>query len=157
MAKTKVITEGSKAPNFAVDSTVGQLNLSKFKGKKLVLYFYPKDDTSGCTLEAKDFTDNLKDYEMHDCNVVGISKDDLESHEKFCKKHDLKIILATDSSDVCEKYGVWKEKSMYGKKYMGIERSTFLIDRKGVIAKVWNNVNAQGHSEEVLSAVRAMQ
>lgn len=157
MKEAKALTTGIKAPDFSMDSTDGKLSLSRFAGKKLVLYFYPKDDTSGCTLEAKEFTDNLQNFRNLGCEVVGISKDDLKSHEKFCQKHSLGIILASDNTNVCESYCVWKEKSMYGKKYMGIERSTFLIDGNGVIAQLWHGVTVQGHVEEVLKAVKAMK
>ena len=125
------------------------------KGKKVVLYFYPKDDTSGCTQESCDFRDNLAAFSRSGAAVIGISRDPVASHDKFKKKHALNFPLASDEDGkVCEKYGVWAEKSMYGKKYMGIERSTFLIDENGKISQVWRKVKVAGHAEEVLRAIR---
>ena len=149
---------GDKAPDFTLPTDGGgSVTLSKLRGKKVVLYFYPKDDTSGCTAEACGFRDAFPDYGGTGAVVIGISKDSVASHDKFKKKHALPFILASDTAgDVCEKYGVWVEKSMYGRKYMGIERSTFLIDEKGVLRQEWRKVKVPGHVDEVLKAVKAL-
>jgi peroxiredoxin Q/BCP len=149
---------GNKAPDFTLPTDgAGTVTLSKLNGKKVVLYFYPKDDTSGCTAEACGFRDSFPDYGGTDAVVIGISKDSVASHDKFKKKHGLPFILASDTGgDVCEKYGVWVEKSMYGRKYMGIERATFLLDGKGVVRGVWHKVRVPGHVAEVLKAARAL-
>jgi peroxiredoxin Q/BCP len=149
---------GDKAPDFTLPTDGnGSVTLSKLKGKKVVLYFYPKDDTSGCTAEACGFRDSLPDYSGTGAVVIGISKDSVASHDKFKKKHDLSFALASDAgSDVCEKYGVWIEKSMYGRKYMGIERCTFLIDAAGIVRGAWRKVRVPGHVSEVLKAARAL-
>jgi thioredoxin-dependent peroxiredoxin len=149
---------GDKAPDFTLPTDGGgKLALSKLKGKKVILYFYPKDDTSGCTAEACGFRDYLPDYTGADAVVIGISKDSVASHDKFKKKHNLPFILASDAgNNVCEKYGTWVEKSMYGRKYMGIERCTFLLDREGVVRGVWHKVKVPGHVAEVLKAARAL-
>ena len=149
---------GSKAPDFTLPTDGGgSVKLSELKGKKVVLYFYPKDDTSGCTAEACGFRDSFPDYTGADAVVVGISKDSIVSHEKFKQKHNLPFILASDAgNNVCEKYGTWVEKSMYGRKYMGIERCTFLLDREGVVRGVWHKVKVPGHVAEVLKAARAL-
>jgi thioredoxin-dependent peroxiredoxin len=148
---------GDKAPDFTLPTDGGgSITLSKLKGKKVIVYFYPKDDTSGCTAEACGFRDSEPDFTKSGAVVIGISKDTVASHDKFKKKYDLPFILASDKEgDVCESYGVWVEKSMYGRKYMGIERSTFLIDEKGVIRGVWNKVKVTGHVDEVLKAAKA--
>ena len=149
---------GNKAPDFTLPTDgAGTVTLSKLNGKKVVLYFYPKDDTSGCTAEACGFRDSFPDYGGTGAVVIGISKDSVSSHDKFKKKHGLPFILASDTGgDVCEKYGVWVEKSMYGRKYMGIERATFLLDGKGVVRGVWHKVRVPGHVTEVLKAARAL-
>ena len=149
---------GNKAPDFTLPTDGnGSVTLSKLKGKKVVLYFYPKDDTSGCTAEACGFRDSFPDYGGTGAVVIGISKDSVTSHDKFKKKHELPFILASDtSSEVCEKYGVWVEKSMYGRKYMGIERCTFLLDGEGVVRGAWRKVRVPGHVAEVLKAARAL-
>ena len=149
---------GNKAPDFTLPTDgAGTVTLSKLNGKKVVLYFYPKDDTSGCTAEACGFRDSFPDYGGTGAVVFGISKDSVSSHDKFKKKHGLPFILASDTGgDVCEKYGVWVEKSMYGRKYMGIERATFLLDGKGVVRGVWHKVRVPGHVTEVLKAARAL-
>ena len=149
---------GDKAPDFTLPTDgAGNVTLSKLGGKKVVLYFYPKDDTSGCTAEACGFRDSFPDYGEAGAVVIGISKDAVASHDKFKKKHDLPFILASDAqSDVCEKYGAWAEKSMYGRKYMGIDRSTFLIDKDGVVRGVWHKVRVPGHVAEVLKAAQAL-
>jgi peroxiredoxin Q/BCP len=149
---------GHSAPDFTLPRDGGgDVTLSALRPKAVVLYFYPKDDTSGCTLEARDFTQHIPAFEAAGAVVIGVSKDSVKSHDKFVSKHGLGVILASDEvSDVCEKYGVWAEKSMYGKKYMGIERSTFLIDGTGTVRNVWRKVKVPGHAEEVLAAVKAL-
>jgi len=149
---------GSKAPDFTLPTDGGgSVTLSQLQGKKVVLYFYPKDDTSGCTAEACGFRDSFPDYTGADAVVIGISKDTVTSHDKFKKKHNLPFILASDAaSNVCEKYGTWVEKSMYGRKYMGIERCTFLLDQEGVVRDVWHKVKVPGHVAAVLKAARAL-
>jgi len=149
---------GEKAPGFTLPTDGGgKVTLSELKGKKIVLYFYPKDDTSGCTAEACGFRDSIPDYSGTGAVVIGISKDSVASHDKFKQKHGLPFTLASDAgSDVCEKYGVWVEKSMYGRKYMGIERSTFLIDGSGVVRAAWRKVRVPGHVAEVLKAAHAL-
>jgi peroxiredoxin Q/BCP len=149
---------GDKAPDFTLPTDGnGTVKLSDLKGKKVVLYFYPKDDTSGCTAEACGFRDALPDYSGAGAVVIGISKDSVASHDKFKKKHGLPFILASDAgSDVSEKYGTWVEKSMYGRKYMGIERCTFLLDEEGVVRGAWRKVKVPGHVAEVLKTARAL-
>lgn len=152
------VKPGDKAPDFtmATDGD-GKITLSKLKGKKVILYFYPKDDTSGCTAEACGFRDNLPKFGRTDATVIGISRDSVASHDKFKKKYDLPFALASDESGkVCEAYGTWVEKSMYGRKYMGIERATFLIDAKGTVRNVWRKVKVPGHVDEVLAAAKAL-
>lgn len=135
----------------------GRVRLADFAGRPVVVYFYPKDDTSGCTREAQDFAALLGDFRAADTAVVGISPDGPKSHAKFAAKYDLAFPLASDETkEVCAAYGVWAEKSMYGRKYMGVERSTFLIGRDGRIARVWRKVKVPGHAEEVLAAVREL-
>jgi peroxiredoxin Q/BCP len=143
---------GEKAPDFTLPTDGnGSITLSALKGKKVVLYFYPKDDTSGCTAEACGFRDAFPDYGGAGSVVIGISKDSVASHDKFKKKHELPFILASDAgSDVCEKYGVWVEKSMYGRKYMGIERCTYLIDQEGVVRGVWTRSGCLATSPKCL-------
>ena len=150
---------GERAPDFKLlTDGNGSVTLSALKGKKVVLYFYPKDDTSGCTAEACGFRDSFPDYGGAGSVVVGISKDSVASHDKFKKKHELPFILASDAgSDVCEKYGVWVEKSMYGRKYMGMERSTFLIGKDGKIKKIFRKVKPEGHAEEVYEALQSVK
>ena len=149
---------GEKAPDFTLPTDGnGSVTLSGLKGKKVVLYFYPKDDTSGCTAEACGFRDSFPDYGGTDAMVIGISKDSVASHDKFKKKHNLPFTLASDaSSDACTKYGTWVEKSMYGRKYMGIERCTFLLDPEGVVRGVWHKVKVTGHVAEVLKAAQVL-
>jgi len=149
---------GDKAPDFTLPSDGnGKISLSKLKGKKVILYFYPKDDTSGCTAEACGFRDNLPKFAKSDAVVIGISRDNVASHDKFKKKYDLPFQLASDEDGkVCGAYGTWIEKSMYGRKYMGIERATFLIDAKGAIRNIWRKVKVPGHVEEVLTAAKAL-
>lgn len=153
-----MISIGQTAPDFTLPRDGGaNVTLSALRPQKVVLYFYPKDDTSGCTLEAEDFTAALADFQAAGCTVIGVSKDSVAAHDKFCKKYGLGIVLASDAEgSVCEDYGVWKEKSMYGKTYMGIERTTVLIDAKGQIAQIWAKVKVKGHAAEVLAAVQAL-
>lgn len=152
------LTVGDFAPDFTMDIAGGsQLTLSDQRGKNVVLYFYPKDDTPGCTVEANDFTRLKREFDDASTIVIGLSKDTVESHDKFCAKHDLDVILASDAnSTVCEAYGCWVEKNMYGKKYMGIRRDTFLLDSKGQIKKIWRKVKVEGHAQEVLEEARAL-
>jgi thioredoxin-dependent peroxiredoxin len=147
---------GDKAPDFTLPTDgKGMMSLSKFKGKKVVLYFYPRDDTPGCTTEACGFRDSFPDFGKIDAVVIGISKDSVASHDRFKTKYELPFALASDKDlEAANAYGVWVEKSMYGKKYMGMERATFLIDGKGVIRGVWHKVKVPGHVEEVLKAAR---
>ena len=149
---------GDKAPAFSMPTDGdGTAALKDYKGKPLVLYFYPKDDTSGCTKQAIGFSERLKDFEKAGAAILGVSRDPVKKHDKFKDKHDLTITLGSDEEGaVTEAYGVWVEKSMYGRKYMGIERSTFLIDGKGKIAQVWRKVKVPGHVDEVLDAVKAL-
>lgn len=148
----------SQAPDFTAPTQDGTaLTLSALRPKPVVLYFYPKDDTPGCTQEAKDFTDLAADFAATGAVVVGVSKDTVAKHGKFAAKHALAVTLVSDAdSDICERYGTWVEKSMYGKTYMGIERATFLIGADGAILREWRGVKVKGHAEEVLEAVRAL-
>ena len=152
------IQEGDKAPAFKLAADGGKtVSLKDFAGKPLVLYFYPKDDTSGCTKEAIDFSGAAAQFKKLGVAVVGVSKDSVASHDKFKKKHALSITLGSDPEGaVIESYGSWIEKSMYGRKYMGIDRSTFLIDAKGRIVKIWRKVKVPGHVEEVLTAAKSL-
>lgn len=149
---------GEKAPNFKLATDEGgDISRSGLKGKPFVLYFYPKDDTSGCTKEALDFSAAAGKFQKLGIPVIGISKDSIASHEKFRKKYKLKISLASDSEiEAAKAWGVWIEKSMYGRKYMGMERATFLVDAKGVIAEAWHKVKVPGHAEAVLAAARKL-
>ena len=148
--------EGDKAPGFNMPTNTGEkVSLSKLKGRKIVLYFYPRDDTPGCTKEACGFRDDLSKYKKAGAVVIGVSKDSIESHQKFIKKYALNFILATDDGNVCEKYDAWLLKNMYGKKYFGIGRSTFLINSKGIIHKRWSKVKVDKHAEEVLEALES--
>ena len=156
-----MVQDGDKAPDFELPTDSGEtVKLSKLikgGGKPVVVYFYPKDDTSGCTAEAKDFTRLAADFRKAGVEVIGISPDSAESHQKFAKKYDLEVRLAADADKaVANVYGVWVEKSMYGRKYMGVERSTFLIDKSGRIARSWRKVKVPGHAEEVLAAAKAL-
>ena len=149
---------GDKAPDFTLPTDgAGTVTLSKLKGKHVILYFYPKDDTSGCTAEACGFRDTFPNFKKADAVVIGVSRDSVASHDKFKKKYELPFTLAADTDGkVTEKYGVWVEKSMYGRKYMGIERATFLIDEKGVVRHVWHKVKVPGHVEDVLAALKEL-
>jgi peroxiredoxin Q/BCP len=148
-------SEGKPAPAFTLKSGAGDtVRLAALRGKKVVLYFYPKDDTSGCTLEANQFQENLGEFEARNAVVLGVSPDSCAKHVKFAGKYGLSFaLLADEDHAVAEKYGVWVEKSMYGKKYMGIQRATFLIDEHGKIAQVWPKVKPDGHAREVLAAL----
>lgn len=150
-------TEGGKAPTFALPRDGGMdVSLADYAGQSVILYFYPRDDTPGCTIEAIDFTSMGEDFAAAGAIVIGVSKDSVAKHDKFIAKHDLGVILASDENGaVCEDYGVWVEKNMYGKKSMGIERATFWIDGNGAIKRIWRKVKAKGHAEAVLEAVRA--
>jgi len=152
------VEEGKKAPDFTAPTDGGgKLKLSDLRGKPVVLYFYPKDDTSGCTAEACGFRDNAAVFKKLKAQVIGVSKDSVASHDKFKKKYSLTFPLVSDADGkICGKYGTWVEKSLYGRKYMGIERATFLIDKTGTIAKVWHKVKVPGHVDEVLQAVKAL-
>lgn len=153
-----MVEDGDKAPSFAMATGTGDtVKLAALKGNPVVLFFYPKDDTSGCTLEAKDFSRLAPEFRKAGAELIGVSPDSVESHQKFSRKHDLAVQLAADPDKaVANAYGVWAEKSMYGRKYMGIERSTFLIGKDGRIARSWRKVKVPGHAEEVLAAVKAL-
>jgi thioredoxin-dependent peroxiredoxin len=152
------VNVGDKAPDFTVPTDGnGSITLSELRGKPVVLYFYPKDDTSGCTAQACGFRDSFPDYGKTGATVIGVSRDSVASHDKFKKKYELPFTLGSDSTgEVTESYGVWVEKSMYGRKYMGIDRSTFLIDKDGVIRNVWQKVKVPGHVAQVLKAVNEL-
>jgi thioredoxin-dependent peroxiredoxin len=152
------IVEGAMAPRMDLPRDGGgNVSLADLAGKIVVLYFYPKDDTSGCTTEALDFTALAGHFANAGAVVVGVSPDPVKAHDKFIAKHDLGVILASDEDkSALEAYGVWTEKSMYGRKYMGVERSTFVIDRSGKIARIWRKVKVKGHAQEVLEAVRSL-
>lgn len=152
------LTPGSEAPAFTLPATDGmEVSLETLKGRKVVLYFYPKDNTQGCTLEAQDFQALRKEFEAADTTIIGVSPDPMKSHDKFRAKYGLEFPLASDETKaMLEAYGVWVEKSMYGRKYMGVERTTVLIDREGRIARVWNKVKVPGHAEEVLATAKAL-
>ena len=149
---------GDQAPDFTLPKNGGgTVSLNAYSGKKVVLYFYPKDNTEGCTIEALDFTRLSNDFEAAGAVIVGMSPDSAKKHDNFCKKHALGITLASDeTTDVLAAYGVWAEKQMYGKSYMGVVRSTFLIGTNGRIARIWPKVSVKGHAEEVLEAARAL-
>ena len=149
---------GDKAPDFTLPTDGGgKVTLTKLRGQKVVLYFYPKDDTTGCTAEACGFRDSFPKFGKIEAAVIGISKDSVASHDKFKKKYELPFTLASDvDGNVLEAYGVWVEKSMYGRKYMGIERATFLVDEKGVVRGVWHKVKVPGHVDAVLAAAKAL-
>jgi thioredoxin-dependent peroxiredoxin len=149
---------GDPAPDFTLSATAGEtVSLGALKGRKVVLYFYPKDDTSGCTLEAQNFSALRSAFADAGTEVIGVSPDSLKSHDKFRAKYGLDLTLASDEAkDMLQAYGVWAEKSMYGRKYMGVERTTVLIDRAGRVAQVWSKVKVPGHAEAVLEAARAL-
>lgn len=149
---------GTAAPDFTLPRDGGgEVALAALKGRKVVLYFYPRDDTPGCTLEAQDFTARAAGFAAAGAVVIGVSKDSVKAHDKFCKKHGLGIILGSDEhGTTCEDYGVWVEKTLYGKTSMGVARTTFLIDAEGRIARVWPKVSVAGHADEVLEAAKAL-
>lgn len=152
------IVEGTAAPDFSLPTDEGgTFRLSDHRGSPVVVYFYPKDDTSGCTREAIDFTQLSAAFKAAGAVVVGISPDSVASHKKFRGKHELAVVLASDENkQVLERYGVWAEKSMYGRKYMGVERTTVLVDPAGTVARLWTKVKVPGHAEEVLAAVQGL-
>ncbi|MCR9255431.1 MAG: thioredoxin-dependent thiol peroxidase [Alphaproteobacteria bacterium] len=149
---------GSPAPDFTLPTDGGgEITLSDLKGENIVLYFYPKDDTPGCTKEACGFNDNLLSFEAANTRIIGVSKDNVAKHDKFKAKYGLNFSLAADvEGTVCETYGTWVEKSMYGKKYMGIDRATFLIDKDGVVREIWRKVKVPGHVDAVLKAAQGL-
>ena len=147
----KVLQDGEKAPDFSMPSTSGPIQLKDFAGGYLVLYFYPKDDTPGCTNEAKDFSEMIEAFATRNAKIVGVSRDPLTKHEKFAAKHDLKVILGSDESgEITESYGTWVEKNMYGRTYMGTLRTTFVIDEKGMIEEVIAKVKTKDHTAQIL-------
>lgn len=152
------LAAGDKAPSFKITTDEGEtISASSLKGSPYVIYFYPKDDTSGCTKEAIAFTGALKKFEKAGVRVIGVSKDSIESHAKFRKKHKLKVTLGSDVElKMAEAWGVWGEKTLYGRKYMGMERATFLVDGKGTIAQAWRKVKVPGHVEAVLEAAKTL-
>lgn len=152
------VQTGDKAPDFKLPTDGGgTCALSDFAGKPLILYFYPKDDTPGCTTEAQGFRDAMPDFAKCGAAIVGVSKDTVKKHDRFKAKHDLNFALISDEEGtLCESYGVWVEKNLYGRKYMGIERATFLIDGTGKINEVWRKVRVKGHVDKVLAAVQAL-
>jgi thioredoxin-dependent peroxiredoxin len=154
----KELVEGDPAPDFELPTdSEGGTHLKDLKGKAVVIYFYPKDDTSGCTKEATGFSESLKAFAKLGIAVVGVSRDSLESHAKFRKKHKLKIALGSDpETEMAKAWGVWGEKTLYGRKYMGMERATFLVDGKGVIAQAWRKVKVPGHVDTVLGAAKSL-
>jgi peroxiredoxin Q/BCP len=153
-----MLQPGDKAPDFDLPTDTGRVSLAALKGKNVVLYFYPKDDTAGCTSEALQFSSEVEEFQKLGAVIIGVSKDSAASHAKFRAKHDLTIELAADTlGDVVEAYGAWVEKSMYGRKYMGIDRSTFLIDREGVIREIWRKVKVPGHIKAVMNAAKAIK
>ena len=155
---TKDLAIGDQAPDFALPTDQGQVSLAGLKGRTVVVYFYPKDDTGGCTNQARAFTAAFPEFEALGAVVIGISKDSVASHAKFRAKHDLGVQLASDKdSDVVERYGAWIEKSMYGRTYMGIDRSTWLIDPEGIIRSIWRKVRIPRHVETVLAATRSLR
>jgi len=150
---------GDSVPDFTLPTDDGSdVSLKDFRGSKLVIYFYPKDNTPGCTNEAIGFSKLAEAFKKAETEIIGISKDSVKKHRNFRNKHDLTIRLASDAEgDVCERFGVWQEKSMYGRRFMGITRATFLVDREGRIARIWPKVKVNGHAEEVLEAARELE
>jgi thioredoxin-dependent peroxiredoxin len=153
-----MLVEGDEAPDVALTDIEGKtIRPADFKGQKLVIYFYPKDDTSGCTSEAQAFGALADEFGKAGTWILGVSKDDSKSHRKFIAKYGLKVALASDvDGAACEAFGTWTEKSMYGRRYMGIERATFLVDRDGTVKKIWRKVKVTGHAQEVLAAAREL-
>ncbi len=159
MENNQELAVGDKVPNFTLPSDQDKnISISDFLGKNIVIYFYPKDDTPGCTIEAKDFSCAIEQFENLNTVVIGISRDPVKKHEKFKAKYELKHILLADvEGQVCNKFGCWVEKSMYGKKYMGVARRTFLVDTKGIIIKIWPDVKIAGHIEDVIKSIKSHQ
>jgi peroxiredoxin Q/BCP len=153
-----MVEDGKKAPDFELkDADERSTTLASLKGGPVVLYFYPKDDTSGCTAEAKDFTCLIDDFKRAGAEVIGVSPDSPQSHAKFREKYGLGVrLLADEARETAQAYGVWVEKSMYGRKYMGVDRSTFLVDKQGAIARIWRKVKVEGHVQEVLDTAKAL-
>ena len=153
-----MLSEGDRVPDVQLQGMTGEpVSPADFRGHKLVLYFYPKDDTTGCTREAQEFSALAGAFEKEDTWILGVSKDSPASHAKFTGKYGLEVRLASDvEGQGCEAFGVWVEKSMYGRKYMGIERATFLVSRDGTLARIWRKVKVPGHAEEVLKAAREL-
>lgn len=154
-----MVAEGQKAPEFSLPATGGRtISLSDFRGKKnVVLYFYPKDNTPGCTKEACFFRDVMSEFEAAQAVILGVSMDSIASHEKFAAKHNLLFpLLADENKEVSTAYGVFKQKSMYGKTFLGVERTTFVIDKEGIVRKVWPKVKVEGHIDEVLDFVKTL-
>ncbi|MBM3560985.1 MAG: thioredoxin-dependent thiol peroxidase [Alphaproteobacteria bacterium] len=152
------VEEGKKAPDFTLSTDGGgKITLSKLRGKPVIVYFYPKDDTTGCTAEACGFRDAMPDFRKAGATIIGISRDSVARHDRFKAKYDLPFTLGSDEDGkVCEAYGTWIEKSMYGRKYMGIDRATFLIDADGKVRKAWRKVKVSGHVAEVLAAAKSL-
>ena len=152
-----VLNEGDPAPDFDLETDTGRVRLSDLKGRIVVLYFYPKDDTPGCTKEAIGFSEKRAEFEALGATVVGVSKDSAKSHGKFREKYGLDLVLGSSpDNEMLERYGVWIEKSMYGRTYMGIDRATFLIDAQGLVRRVWRKVKVPGHADAVLEAARSV-
>ena len=154
-----MVEEGKKAPAVTLKNQDGRkVSLNDFKGKNIVLYFYPKDNTSGCTKEACNFRDEFPDFKKLKAVVIGVSPDSVESHKKFAEKYNLPFnLLSDEKKTVLEKYGVWKEKSMYGRKYMGVERSTFIIDKTGKVRKIFRKVKVNDHNKEVMEVLKELK
>ncbi|MCE1235982.1 MAG: peroxiredoxin [Hyphomicrobiales bacterium] len=151
------LSVGDPAPDFTLAGDRGEISLAALRGRPVVVYFYPKDDTSGCTKEAIAFTELLPDFEKRGVTVIGVSPDGVAAHGKFRAKHGLGVELASDPEKVvCEAFGVWVEKTLYGRKYMGVERATYLVDASGKIARIWRKVKVAGHAQAVLEAVGAL-
>ena len=153
-----MIKEGNKAPEFNLPASNGKtITLKDLKGKNIVIYFYPKDDTPGCTVEACGFRDSYKEIEKLGAVILGVSPDNVTSHEKFIKKFNLPFnLLADTDKKMCQNYGVWVEKSMYGKKYMGVARTTFIINKEGKISKIFEKVKPEGHNKEIIEAIKTL-
>jgi len=153
------IEEGKRAPNFCLENDEGKkVCFEDFKGKWIVLYFYPKDNTPGCTKEAKDFSERIDEFDKLNAVVLGVSPDSVESHRKFKEKRNLKVILLSDESkEILKTYGVWQKKKMYGREYFGVVRTTYLIDPEGTVRKVWKRVRVKGHVDKVLETLRKLQ
>lgn len=153
-----MVETGQSVPKFSIPTDdAGNISSDGLMGRKYVIYFYPKDDTPGCTTEAKGFTEMKAEFDATGVTVVGISKDTLAKHEKFRAKHELSVLLGSDEDGtVCDAFGVWVEKNMYGRKYMGIERATFLMDAEGIVQRIWRKVKVKGHVEAVLEAAKEM-